>query len=178
MQLNGLSECLSVYPCGSSPPLLRQGAEGHGIRCASVKRGVRALADVEVEVVGSRPACGRSGSPLGAACRAASARRPKIILQGQAADLGVSCLQVRASAAILGGGCEGIRDAFQQFQPPLPDLVRVDLELLRPLSEHWVHDECRAPGDRPGSRLPYGRFFGRRFFGAADFSVARCSSGR
>jgi len=57
------------------------------------------------------------------------------VLQRQLPDLGVQRLDIRTGVALLGGSGEHLGGALQQLQPPLPDLVRMDLVLLGQLDQ-------------------------------------------
>src|SRR5205814_5002962 len=62
----------------------------------------------------------------------------KIILQCQLPDLGMQRLEIRTGFPFLGCRRKYLSRAFQQLGTPLPDLVRVDLELLGQLDHGLV----------------------------------------
>jgi hypothetical protein len=60
------------------------------------------------------------------------------IFQRQLPDLGVQRFEIRTSVPFLGARREHLGSAFQQLGAPLPDLVRVDLELLGELDHGFI----------------------------------------
>jgi hypothetical protein len=61
----------------------------------------------------------------------------------------VQRLEIRTGFPFLGRSRKYLGSAFQQLGTPLPDLVRVDLELLREL------DQCLVALDRGERRLRF-----------------------
>jgi hypothetical protein len=105
-------------------------------------------------------ACWGVNSVFRAHREADRARRPKIVLHGQLADLPVQRFDIGAGRLALSGGRKELHRPFRELALPLRDLIRVDVELLGQLRQGAVAFQ-RGEGHlglERGGMIPSGTF--------------------